>query len=59
MKRLLLILSCICVIAGVLGGCFVYYTEGHLESGYVIIPLLLALVFSQGYMTLKRKQKKD
>ena len=58
MKKVLFILTILFAILCLAGGVYVIFSDGQVNAGYAVIPMVLALACSQGYQILKKKEKK-
>ena len=49
MKKVLFILTILFAILCLAGGVYVIFSDGQVNAGYAVIPMVLALACSQGY----------
>ena len=57
MKRLLLVLSVVFIVLTFVGAILVLTSNGTVNAGNAVVPMVFALVCSAGYRVLKNKEK--
>lgn len=59
MKKVLFVLSVLFGIMCLIGAGYVLYTHGQANAGYAAVPMMFSVIFSQGYLALKKKDGKE
>ena len=58
MKKLLLVLSILFILLTFAGAIFVLTSNGTMNAGYAVIPMIFSLVCFNGYKVYKNKESK-
>lgn len=59
MKHVLFVMSILFGILCLAGAGYVLYTHGQANAGYAVVPMLFSIILSQGYLALKKKDRKE
>lgn len=58
MKKILLILSVIFTALTFIGAIYVLTSDGAVNAGYAVIPCVISIALTNGYILCKKKEKK-